>query len=89
MSEKFQPGRLTATPGVLQEITRDEILTALQRHLVGDWGDVSPVDHKANDDAVRDGGRLFSVYHSTDGVKFWIITEGDRSMTTTLLPEEY
>ena len=33
--------------------------------------------------------RLFSVYHATDGTKFWVITEADRSSTTVLLPEEY
>jgi hypothetical protein len=33
--------------------------------------------------------RLFSVYHSQAGKKFWIITEADRSVTTVLLPENY
>ena len=35
------------------------------------------------------GGRLFSVYHDGSGVKFWIITEADRSATTVLLPDDY
>ena len=30
-----------------------------------------------------------SVYYAQDGTKFWIITEGDRSVTTVLLPEDY
>jgi len=29
------------------------------------------------------------LYHGTNGVKFYIITESDRSVTTVLLPEDY
>ena len=32
--------------------------------------------------------RLLSVYRS-NGLKFWIITEADRSATTVLMPEDY
>ena len=39
--------------------------------------------------ALRDGDRLLSVYHDRHGVKFWVITEADRSATTVLLPEDY
>ena len=52
-------------------------------------GVVCPQDKWANDRAVKGGERLLSVYHSKDGVKFWIITEWDRSATTVLLPEDY
>jgi hypothetical protein len=38
---------------------------------------------------LQEGTRLFSVYRSIAGVKFWIITEADRSATTVLLPEDY
>ena len=34
-------------------------------------------------------GRLFSVYHNSDGLKFWVITESDHSATTVMLPEDY
>ena len=82
-------GKTVATPNVLETVPREEILAALQRHRNCDWGDVSPQDKWANDRAVKGGERLFSVYHSKDGVKFWIITEWDRSATTVLLPEDY
>ena len=42
-----------------------------------------------NDFALDKYLRIFSVYHSADGTKFWVITEADRSVTTVLLPEEY
>jgi hypothetical protein len=32
---------------------------------------------------------LLSAYRSSQGVKFWIITEADRTATTILLPNEY
>jgi hypothetical protein len=85
---KFQPGRLVATPGALDEIPSDGIAIALKRHLNGDWGDVCADDWKANDQALKSDLRLLSVYHCR-GVKFYIITECDRSVTTILLPEEY
>ena len=70
-------------------LTTDDVLTALCRHLGGDWGDVCDEDGMTNDSALQCGARLFSVYHAEDGTKFWIITEWDRSITTILLPSEY
>lgn len=85
----FKPGRLVATPGVLKKVPGIELTSALTRHLRGDWGDVCDEDRATNDRAVKSGERIFSVYHSGSGVKFWIITEWDRSATTILLPDEY
>jgi hypothetical protein len=34
-------------------------------------------------------GAGVSVYHAANGIKFWIITEADRSITTVLLPQDY
>lgn len=85
----FHLGKVVATPGVLNAVPKSYIYAALGRHLRGDWGDVCPEDKAANDNALRDGERLLSVYHTKDKVKFYIITEWDRSVTTVLLPEEY
>jgi hypothetical protein len=35
------------------------------------------------------GARLLSSYVAGNGVKFWVISEADRSLTTVLLPCEY
>jgi len=86
---KFQLGMLFATPNALDQVPNDDIQTSLSRHLSGDWGDVCKDDWKANDQALLDDTRLLSVYNSTSGVKFWIITEADRSLTTVLMPEDY
>jgi hypothetical protein len=86
---KFKLGRIVSTPNALNQLTYDEILAGLQRHITGDWGDMDEHDRAANDNALIDGTRLLSVYHTDAGVKFWIITEADRSSTCILLPEDY
>lgn len=86
---KFSTGRLLSTPGALAKVPHDEMLTALSRHVRGDWGDVGEDDRKENELSLAEGFRLLSAYHTQARVKFWIITEADRSATTVLLPEEY
>ena len=85
----FQLGRVVATRCALEVLTQADVLDALRRHARGDWGEVCCEDRGANDLALRVGTRLLSVYTSASGVKFWVITEADRSATTVLLPEEY
>jgi hypothetical protein len=46
-------------------------------------------DRQANDRALAEGERILSVYRSVLDIKFWIVTEADRSVTTILLPEDY
>lgn len=82
-------GRTVITGQAMAALSRQDIVLALARHAMGDWGDVCPEDRATNDHALKDGLRLVSVYHSSQGVKFWVITEADRSVTTILLPEEY
>ena len=86
---KFRLGRTVATQAVVAAIPSDEVRIALGRHLSGDWGDLDEEDKQANEDALTNGSRLLSVYHSSEGTKFYIITEADRSVTTALLPEDY
>jgi hypothetical protein len=86
---KFRLGQLVATPGIMELVNHEEITRALDRHISGDWGDVDEEDREANEQALVNGLRLLSVYGSTSGTKFWIITEHDRSSTTVLLPSEY
>ena len=85
----FPLGQMVMTPGVRDGIPPSEMLRALRRHAGGDWGKLEPEDRQANDDALKNGGRLVSSYLAKNGTKFWIITESDRSATTVLLPEEY
>ena len=86
---RFPSGPIVATPAALDVLSSDEIQSALQRHLSGDWGECSLADRQANELALHDDARLMSVYRSASGVRFWIVTEADRSATTVLLPEDY
>lgn len=86
---KFWLGRLVVTTNADKEIDPEDIDSAVNRHWRGDWGDLCAEDKDANEQALQFGGRLFSAYHDRKGVKFWIITESDRSATTVLLPDDY
>jgi hypothetical protein len=85
----FRLGHLVATPNARDNIPSQDITRAIQRHQAGDWCDVKEDDRQANDNALTTGARILSVYHASNGAKFWLITEADRSRTTVLLPEDY
>ena len=85
----FPFGQIVLTQLARSALTAKDVMTGLLRHSKADWGDVCPEDAQLNDAALKDGTRLLSAYRSSDGIRFWIITEADRSVTTILLPEEY
>lgn len=85
----FDLGRLCVTSNAMTVLPPLEVIAALARHARGDWGTLPVEDREANDRALVTGDRLLSVYQTSDGVKFYVITEGDRSVTTVLLPEDY
>ena len=96
MNEKFRPGRVVATPGVLDalEASGQTFDFFLEKHLSGDWGEVDAEDRKANDQALPDGGRLLSSYRTLRGVVVWVLTEaegddGVRASTCLTTPGEY
>jgi hypothetical protein len=89
ISGNFPLGQICATAGAIEEISFVEVMSALQRHAKGDWGDLDPEDWAENELSLKEGFRLLSAYRSSQGVKFWIITEADRTATTILLPNEY
>lgn len=94
MKERTKPvelplGQVVATRGALAVIDLATIKNRLDRHSKGDWGDVPRRDTRANETAIVHGYRVISSYQSGAGVRFWIITEADRSQTTVLLPDEY
>lgn len=86
---RFPLGQTVMTPGIAERIPEEEVYDALRRHQNGDWGQVDRNDWEENELSVKEGFRLLSAYTSRGGIKFWIITEWDRSVTTVLLPEEY
>jgi hypothetical protein len=87
----FPLGRTYSTPGALETLSESaqSVAEFLNRHQRGDWGDLGEEDKRENDFSVDKRLRIFSAYHTSKGVKLWVITEADRSSTTILLPSEY
>jgi len=87
----FPLGQIVGTPGAISALetagrTHSEFL---DRHVCGDWGELSDDDKAENEYSLTRYLRIFSAYHLSAEVKIWIITEADRSSTTILLPSEY
>ena len=87
----FALGQVVATTGAQTALEEagQSFQEFLVRHVTGDWGLMSEQGKQENDYAVANGLRIRSSYETNLGVKFWIITEHDRSVTTFLLPLEY
>ena len=85
------PWSIVGTPRALDAliVAEQEPVELLLRHVTGDWGDLDDEDKKENELSVKEGFRILSAYSLETGVKVWVITEWDRSVTTILLPEEY
>jgi hypothetical protein len=85
------PKHKAVTPGALAAAKHsgESILDYVERHLAGDWGDVSGSDVYENEYALEHAVRLLSSYKLKNGTRIWIITEADRSSTCVLLPEDY
>ena len=60
----FQLGRVVATRGALDLLqgTQTSYEVMLARHVTGDWGDCDPEDAKTNQEALKHGARVMSVY---------------------------
>lgn len=88
---RFSCGQVVATRGADELLQGDLNLVhmLLMRHMSGDSGDTCQEDKEINEDAIRYGNRVMSVYKLVGGRIVWVITEADRSVTTFLLPEEY
>ena len=91
---KFNPGQIVLNRGVNDLMSEKgafamHVSLSLKRHLAGDWGELCDEDRVANEEALQNGERLFSVYRQEKLPTVWIITEWDRSVTTVLFPDEY
>jgi hypothetical protein len=61
---RFPLGQVTATPGASNTFTPEEIATAIDWHVSGDWGEVGPEDAAENALSLKEGFRLMSAYSS-------------------------
>lgn len=86
----FPLGQVVATREVLTHFEKHGINAQdyLDRHVRGDWGDISSPDAAQNVYSVREGFRIFSQYTIAQR-KVFVVTEADRSSTAIMFPEEY
>ncbi len=91
VTPKFELGQVVATPGALAALEQHQIspLTLISRHVGADFGDIDQQDWQTNLAALRYGQRIVSAYTIAPDTVIWVITEGDRSTTTLLMPSEY
>ena len=89
LSRSFPLGKVVITPYARDHLHPEDVSLSIMRHARCDWGDCCKVDAAENELSLKEGLQLFSVYHNRNNVRFWIITEADRSATTVLLPEDF
>lgn len=88
-------GPCTLTIGAQEALQESEqtVEEFLDRHVRGDWGDISVEEAQQNYRNLELGYQVCSAYSTKLGRALWIITEPDPSIrgngTTILLPEEY
>jgi len=84
-----QLGTFFVSRKAAQRLNKKDAMECLERHMIGDYGDVDDIDWKTNDVAWQYGFSVVSLYADRKKHRFLIVTEADRSATTILLPEEY
>ena len=84
-----QLGAFFVTRKAARRLNKADAMDCLERHMIGDYGDVDDFDWKTNEMAWQYGFPVISSYVDRKKNRFLIITESDRSATTILLPEEY
>ena len=90
----FKLGQVVATKRVKERMDKNQAFDlfcrrSLIRHIKGDWGNLSKLDKRSNNEAIYYGDKILSCYSFGSADKIWIVTEADRSTTTILFPDEY
>lgn len=88
--QRFPLGRVVATPAALNELQRLGVnqIEPIGRHVALDPGVLDADDQAANERALLDGSRVFSAY-VYGGIRFYVITEHNRSSTCLMLNTDY
>lgn len=84
--QRFSGGLVIWTPEAEAVLSGEVVRQGLNRHFACDWGEVSERTAKANALAFREGYQIRSMYRDPNGVRFMIVTAGNReTMTIKLL----
>jgi hypothetical protein len=82
LKQRFEIGDVHISDRVLSIFKEDlaGVTDLLERHRIGEWGDLTPSDKKVNEYSVDHGGVLLSAYN-VSGYKVFIATDADRHHT--------
>lgn len=66
LNAKFSIGQVVSTPGALKAIGAAGQCPSdfLNRHVMGEWGNLDAEDRQANVEALAHGARIMSVYRT-------------------------
>jgi hypothetical protein len=87
ISMKLFLGALLIDEQVLLRVEADEICRAIDRHVCGDFGLVSAEERAANEDGLRRGLPVRSMFRASDRILFCVETTGNRLQTRIFLKE--
>lgn len=76
------------SPGARENLSWGDVHRALERHVSGDWGEITRENWEGNNFALAKGLLVSSAYKGRNGIKFRVITDCDSSLTKIILPEE-
>ena len=82
IGSSFSLGRIVLDRRSLRRLSSEDVIPALSRHFLGDWGAISTQRRDANRRALVQNKPVRSVYYTTMGTKMCVTTAGDRSVTT-------
>lgn len=87
---RFRLGQIAITLEAKESLDGSEVEEALARHASGDWGDLSDAEKADNDESLKKGDQVVSVYHSRriGGIKYCVITLGNRSETLIRIADQ-
>ena len=91
---QFAIGNLANSERILDIMEKDKtfddfVWGSFTRHCTCDWGDIDEESRKANNQAIKKGGCLFSEYIHPEYGKLCILTENDRATTVIGLSDEF
>jgi hypothetical protein len=83
-------GQVTVTPAALREFYQSDsgLLGLLDWHRAGNWGDAAKEYWSMNDQALRDGGTVISIYEIGPKAKVIVRTTIQASTRLSLLEED-
>lgn len=86
---KFNLGQLCDSTTAAECLSNEDVMVALGRHLVGDWGLVKLLGYVENVDAIaRGSGQIVSAYCTAYGEDFYVVTDLGMKQTVVILARE-